>query len=342
VSSIAQLNKSASLDSAGFDLIRATKLLAAARGDLVVARQAAAQIGNPRLVELMENSRVGTKGAINVGVMTDAISWYAQLAEGFFGSMSEFSALSKIYTAGDFFNVPLRTLVAVLTTAPVGAAVSELAAKPFSSGSFATQKFEPHKVTAMIAVSNELARSISPAATLQFSRELRRAASIAADSKMLSILAATPGMSTAASTGVTASAVLADLTARLTSLTIGADSRLWWVVSPKLFKELSLLPMGSGGYLMNGNRIGGISVAPSDAAASTAFLFDARQIAAELETAVISVSGEASVEMADNPTATDYQLFSAFQNNATISRAEIWFGCLALRSTAITTLTGYS
>jgi hypothetical protein len=341
MSPLGEANKSISLSSAGHDLIQAAKLLAAARGDLNTARQAAAQVGNPRVRDLMENARVGTKGAVNVGVMTDAIAWYQPLAEGFFASMAEFSALSKIYQVGDWYNVALRTIIGVETTAPVGAAVSELAAKPLGSASFATAKLEPSKSEGMIVITNELARSISQAALLQFSRELRRAASIAADQKMLAILAATPGMTTAASTGTTASQILSDLTARVQALTIGADSRLWWIVSPKLYKTISLL-QGTGGYLMVNNKIGQINIAPSDAATTVATLIDARQIAAELENVIISQSSEAGLMLADNPTSTGYQLVSMFSQNTTAIRAEIWFGCLALRSTAVTTLTGYS
>jgi len=94
--------------------------------------------------------------------------------------------------------------------------------------------------------------------------------------------------------------------------------------------------------LMVNNKIGQINIAPSDAATTVATLIDARQIAAELENVIISQSSEAGLMLADNPTSTGYQLVSMFSQNTTAIRAEIWFGCLALRSTAVTTLTGYS
>ena len=82
---------------------------------------------------------------------------------------------------------------------------------------------------------------------------------------------------------MTGATILADLTARLTALTIGADSRLWFIVSPKLYKTVSLV-QGTGGFLMQDDKIGMISVAPSDALTTTAFLIDAKGIAAELDT----------------------------------------------------------
>ena len=51
------------------------------------------------------------------------------------------------------------------------------------------------------------------------------AASVAVDAKFLSIVAATPSITSAGSSGVTAANVLAHLTARVNAMTISADSR---------------------------------------------------------------------------------------------------------------------
>ena len=94
--------------------------------------------------------------------------------------------------------------------------------------------------------------------------ELRRAAGIAVDVKFLALMAATPGITSAATTGVTATAVLADLTAALDRLTIGADCRLWRIISPKLYKMLALVP-NTGGFLVQDGKIGPINLATIDA-----------------------------------------------------------------------------
>jgi hypothetical protein len=135
--------------------------------------------------------------------------------------------------------------------------------------------------------------------------------------------------------------VLADLTAALLRLTIGADSRLWLITSPKLFKTLSLL-QGTGGYLVQDGAIGPVRLAPSDAATTVATLIDARGIAAELDTVKLDSSQSASLQLDSDPTSGSYQLVSLFQNNCTALRCEIWFGSLALRSTSVTTITGYA
>jgi hypothetical protein len=310
---VGEAHRSISLDSAGNDFVKFGKLTAAARGAIGEAQRLASASGSRRvadMVELLEQHPI-EKTAVGVATMSEALAPYKALAEGFFASMAGFSSLATIYNAGDFYRIPLRTIAAVLTSALVGDAVSELAAKPIHAGNFATTRFEPSKVTSLIVITNELAKSISQAATMQFGNELRRAASIAADQHFLAVLAATSGITTAASTGVTASAVLTDLTAALTRLTIGADSRLWFICSPKLAKTISLL-QGTGGYLMVNNKIGQINVAASDAATTTATLIDAKQVAAELDTVTVDSSQSASLMLADNPTSTGYQTVSLF------------------------------
>ena len=117
------------------------------------------------------------------------------------------------------------------------------------------------------------------------------------------------GYTTQVTTGITAAAIQADLTARINALTIGADSRLWWIVSPKLYKTLSLV-QGTGGYLVVNNKIGMVNLAPSDAATTVATLIDAKQIAAELDELRLDSTTSAALQLDDNPTSGSYQLIS--------------------------------
>jgi hypothetical protein len=112
-------------------------------------------------------------------------------------------------------------------------------------------------------------------------------------------------------------------------------------VSPKLFKTISLL-QGTGGYLVVNNKIGSISIAPSDAATTVATLIDAKGIATELDTVGIDSTTHATVQLDDNPTSSAYQTVSLWQNNMTGLRCEIEFGAVAMRSTSVTTITGYA
>jgi hypothetical protein len=339
MSDLAALNKSVSLSSANSDFVLLAKSLAAARGDISKTQHLAQTVPSMRVREVLTD----LKAAVNPMSLSDssALAPYSAMAAGFFGSLSAFSAFSKIYNIGDFQRTPLRTRVVILTTAPVAEAVSELAAKSVSSGSFASAQLEAQKVAEFLVISNELAKTAAPSSISMLGNELRRACGIAVDAKWLALMAATSGITSAASTGVTSTAVLADLTARLTALTIGADSRLWFITSPKLFKTLSLL-QGTGGFLVQDGKIGPFQLAPSDALTTTAFLIDAKGIAAELDTVKLDSTDKSSLQLDSDPTSGSYQLVSLFQNNLTALRCEIEFGSLALRSTSVTMLTGYA
>ena len=96
--------------------------------------------------------------------------------------------------------------------------------------------------------------------------ELRRACGIAVDAKWLALMAATSGITSGSQHWrQRALAVLADLTARLTALTIGADSRLWSHHEPPSCSRRCPLLQGTGGFLVQDGKIGSISLAPSDA-----------------------------------------------------------------------------
>jgi len=317
------------------------KALAASGGKAHELQQLAHDIPSPRVHAVIEGRHY--KAAISVGTLTSdsAIAAYQQLSTGFFGSLSEFSAYSKIYSANDFYKVPLRTVISVLSTAPTAEYTAELSAKPMSSASFGTATLDVVKCATMIAITRELAFSSAPGANQQFSAELRRAASIAVDQKFLALMAATPGITTAATTGITASAILLDLTAALNRLTIGADSRLWFICSPKVAKTVSLL-QGTGGYILQNNKIGAISIAPSDAATTTGTLLDSKGIATELDIVAVDSVTQASVQLDSDPTSGAYQLVSLWASDMVGLRCEVAFGAVATRSTSVTTITGYA
>jgi HK97 family phage major capsid protein len=312
------------------------KVLAAARGRHVDAQELARSIPSTRVREVF-------KSAVGPNALSDSeLVPYKELAGGFFGSMAANSAFSKIYNAGDFTRTPLRTLISVLTTAPVAYAVSELAPKPITAMDFATATLDAEKVSSLVVITDELARSASPAAVSRLGDELRRAASVAVDAKFLALMAATSGITTAASSGVTAANILADLTARVNAMTLGADSRLWLIVGPKVYKTLSLV-QGTGGYILQNGAIGAIKVAVSDAASTVATLIDSKGVAVELDNLTLDSTREATIELDTDP-ATDGSgdKINLWQSNMTGLKVEVAFGAVAMRSTSVTKITGYS
>ena len=123
---------------------------------------------------------------------------------------------------------------------------------------------------------------------------------------------------------------------------IGADSRLWLIVGPKLGKTLSLV-QGTGGYILQNGAIGAIKVAVSDAASTVATLIDAKGVAAELDSLTLDSTREAALQLSDTPSSGEQPAdVSLWQQNSTGLRVEVNFGAIMMRSTSATLLTGYS
>jgi HK97 family phage major capsid protein len=327
-----------SLSTAAHDFAVMAKCLAAGRGRSAEVQRWARSVPSSRVRDVLKAGVVPNNIATNAGA---ELAPYKELASGFFGSMAANSAFAKIMGAGDFTRTPLRTLIAVLSTGATGYSVSALAPKPITSLDFSTATLEAERVSAHVVISDELARSLAPASTSRIGDELRKAASIAVDAKFLALIAATPGITSSGSSGVTAANILADLTTRLNALTIGADSRLWLIVSPKLGKTLSLV-QGTGGYILQGGAIGGIKVAVSDSASTVATLVDAKGIAAELDSLTLDSTREATLQLSDTPSSGEQSGVSLWQNNSTGLRVEVAFGAVAMRSTSVTQITGYA
>ena len=122
-------------------------------------------------------------------------------------------------------------------------------------------------------------------------------------------------------------------------MTLGADSRLWLIVSPKLYEKLSLV-QGGGGYILQNGAIGAIKVAVSDAATTVATLIDAKGIAAELDGLTLNSTRQASLQLSDTPSIGEQT--GVWQANMSGLKVEVAFGAVTMRSTSVTTITGYA
>jgi hypothetical protein len=328
-------DKVVSISSAGHEFVQMAKAVAAGRGRAAEVQRWARTVPSSRVRDVLKTGVTPNSLATNDGA---ELAPYKELATGFFGSLAGQSAFAKIYGAGDFTRVPLRTLISVLTTAY---SVSELAPKPITSLDFSTAQLEAEKVTGFVVISDELARSAAGAAVSRLGEELRRAASVAVDAKFLALIAATPSITSAGSSGITAANVLSDLTGRVNALSLGSDSRLWFIVGPKVYKTLQLL-QGSGGFLVQNGAIGPIKLAVSDAASTVGTLIDAKGIAAELDSVTLDSTRNASLQLSDTPSSGEPATVSLWQSNMTGLKVEIDFGAVAMRSTSATLLSGYS
>jgi HK97 family phage major capsid protein len=331
--SIEELNKVTYLSSAATDFTNYAKAMLAGRFNrndaLGFANQSSARVKDILKTAVLPSSTT-----------TDsALVGYREISTGFAASLAPWSSYDRIYNDGGFMRVPLKTRISIASSAATGSSVSELAPKPISSMTFGLATLEPTKVSSFIVVSNEFARSISPAATTMLGNELRRACALATDTAFLAALAGCTGVASSASTGTGAAQFLADLDTALQALTIGAASRLYLIVPPSFWKTLLLMRDNGGPIMSNGTIGGAIRVVASDAATDTATLVDASQVAAESDIITLSEGTHAALEMDDNPTSGATSFVSLWQNNLVGLKAERTFGVEVLRSTAVALIT---
>lgn len=143
----------------------------------------------PRLLAVL-------KSAVQAGTTSDpewagALTEHAQIAQGFLASLREFSAFDQALTDGSFLRVPLRTRVSIVTTAAAGALVGQGDPKPLTKLALADQQLALRKVVSIVAVTEELVRSVEAAALALIENELRRAVATKSDETFLDILAQT-------------------------------------------------------------------------------------------------------------------------------------------------------
>jgi hypothetical protein len=278
------------------------------------------------------------KSAISVGSTNDP-SWagdlsdHSALAQGFLASLAPFSAFDRALTDGSFLRVPLRTRVSIVTTGASGAVVGEGEPKPLSKV----------KVVTVVAVTNDLVRSVAPGALSLIESEMRRAVAVKSDEAFLDILTQTTGVASVPSSGMGAAQFAADLADALDAISYGADARLYLVLPPATAKVVAFLRDANGtlypGMTVSGGTIAGIKVVVSNAA-TDAVLFDASQIAANSDTITIDASTQASLQLNDNPSSGPQGLVFLWQNNMQAMRATRYFGAEVLRESAIAVITG--
>jgi hypothetical protein len=285
---------------------------------------------------MLNKASVGI-GSIDGGTWGSVLAPYAQGVEAFAQSLGPFDAFDRMLTDRAFYPIGLRTRGAVASSAAIGSSVAELAAKPMSAMSFTQAQNAAVKVVGEVVVSDELLRMTVPAADQLFQLEMQKAVALATDTKFLQIVATGAG-STHASTGLSAAGFLSDLALALGSVQIDPGARLYYVLPVAAYKTASLL-RDTGGLLITNGKIGNINVIPSSGTLHDGYLINAASVGADSDLVTIQISREASVEMADNPTATDWHTISLFQNNLVLIRAERFFGATVLRTSGISAVT---
>ena len=276
-----------------------------------------------------------------VGLAGSQLADYSAISNGFLSSLSAFSAFDGMRSS--MIPVPFRT--ASLPYISVGAtvfAVNEASVKGITKLSFANATMTPSKAAAGIVLSLELVRMSVPGTTDHIAYLLQQAAARQTDAIFFASILS--GVTIFSSSGVTAESVRYDIARMLQSITIGANSKLYLVITPLVASTWSMLTDSKGVSAFPdlgpmGGSINKIPVLVSDGiSAGQVVLLDATSIAANAgDIALIDIS-QSSLQFdtaPDSPPSPATNLVSLWQNNLTGIAVERFFCGQRLRSDGI-------
>jgi Phage capsid family len=301
----------------------------------------------PRIREILQ------KTAVVPGDLTTwaAISDYQNISRAFTESLRSLSVFDRVLAdggvPGGMALAPLRSRGFVVSTGITGSSPSEKSIKPISSLSLGQALVEPRKAAAIVVATNELVQS--PGAVQLLNSELTSGRVAAVDSVFLAALisATTP----TASAGSTLANITTDLSVLLSAVTTGANSKLYFVLSPVNVKKLAMKASSTGApawpsLTVNGGDIAGITVLPSDQiASSAAVMFAGDALAGGSDPIVLDGTEQAVVQLdtsPDSPAIASSVMLSLWQTNHRALRAERWFGFVVTRASGVASLSGVS
>ena len=159
----------------------------------------------------------------------------ATLSDGFVDSLRSLNALDASSAA--MIKVASNHAVQVIAATATSTLVQEGKPKPAQALSFASQAPSMRKVVGWCVVNDETLRGVNAQAAIEGA--LRGGVAIGSGALLLDVLA--DSAPSVAASGTTAAAFLADLSAALSLISVGAGSRLYAAIAPDLLKRLALL-----------------------------------------------------------------------------------------------------
>ena len=178
--------------------------------------------------------------------------------------------------------------------------------------------------------------------------ELRNGVAVATDTSFLSSLYS--GVTPVASAGSTTANVLTDLSVLLSALTLGANSRLFFVASSANIAKLMLKVSSGSGVAFpllaptGGQILNGITAIASDALPAGAVLMvDATGLAGNSELPELRAITQGDVQFSttpDLPPAASTIWHSMWQHNERALMVERWFGFAQVRTGTVAAISG--
>jgi hypothetical protein len=316
------------------------------RGAYNALQHAEVERATPRLKAILEKTAI-SPGGIDTW---SAISDYRNISEAFTASLRSLSVFDRVVAdggvPGGMAITPARSRGFTVSTGITGSSPSEKSIKPISSLALAQQLVEPRKAAAVVVATKELVES--PGAVALLNSELTAGCVAAVDSVFLSALVA--GTTPTASAGNSLANITTDLGVLLSAVSTGANSKVYYVVSPTNMKKLVLKASSIGSpafpeLTINGGPIfGGVWAIASDSIPSgTALMFAGDALAGNSEAIVLDGSEQAVVMMdtsPDSPPIAASVMLSLWQTDHRALRAERYFAFTITRASGVASLSG--
>jgi len=324
--------------SGGADFAMLARTLALSKLKQVSAGEAADALRASDRVSRICKAAVGAGTVANSAGSFD----YQTVIESFIGSLRSRSIFYSMLENG-IVRVPLRTRVGITTASATGWILGAGKPTPLSSIGLSRGMLNPTKAVALAVMSSELIEASGPAAMALIRRELEGAVADVVDTEFLSLIVDT-STEQIESSGTDAEAMRADIQELLDAVHTTAGGRIYFAVGPLVANGAATLdPHGmmgpEGGTLFNVPTIVSAAVPPG-----FVYAIDGASIIGDAETIVLDASGEADVEMEDEPTndssvPTGSSMTSMWQTNSVALKATAYFAAERKRTDAVAVLT---
>jgi HK97 family phage major capsid protein len=301
--------------------------------------QCAEMLGAPQIVKdwlkRKDLEALTTKANVNAGTTSDS-TWGGglvgedQLAGAFQVFMRRSSVIDRVWA--DATKVGLNTYGALMTAGASGAEVSEGSGKPLQQLSFTEISFSPTKVSAALAMTEELVRGSGAVAQIQ--TEMRNAVRDASDTAFLADLIALAYVGNSQGNDDYAS-IAQDIRELLNAVDWGDGSSLYLVCKPRQAAHLSSLAF-AGGHTMpptGGTFMGIPVVVTTNLPDDRLMLVNASSLVMAMTDIEVRVSRQADMNMADSTSQSSASvagtnMVSAFQTNSVFAICERSFGVM--------------
>jgi hypothetical protein len=320
------------------------RLLGSPDKQTAVERARADRTTPAHVLECLEKSVV-VPGSLQPGNWAATLGAYRAIVTNYLSALSSYSFFDRALTDNAFTPELLGTKIAITTASAIGSVVSEGSVKPVSFMAFNAPTIPITKAIVPVIVTEDTTRFREAMGLI--GRNLRSALVKAVDTYALSVVIA--AATSTPTTGGTVANLVADMKQAFNGVTVGQESKLYWVLSPTLAVSLAArvaATTGSWDLGPSGGTLAKIPVVVSSGVPSgDLILVDASQFGAASEPITLDSITQGTVQLEsspDSPSTSSTLLISLWQQNMVGQVATRYFGIVALTATAAAVITGMS